>query len=79
MKKISGVIYGEAGVGVCFGKNAAYPGGAYFISLFLFSKSQHDETLDDDVAKIVLEEINSRLLIRVFLRNEGVKAWIRLI
>jgi uncharacterized protein YkwD len=59
-EKISGVIYGEAGVGIWFGKNAAYPGGAYFISLFLFPRSKYDETLDEDVAKMVLEEINGR-------------------
>jgi uncharacterized protein YkwD len=59
-KKISGVIYGEAGVGIWFGKNADYPGGAYFISMFLFPKSKYDETLDEDVAKMVLEEINNR-------------------
>jgi uncharacterized protein YkwD len=58
--KISGVIYGEAGVGIWFGKNAAYPGGAYFITLFLFPKSKYDEALDEDVAKMVLEEINDK-------------------
>jgi uncharacterized protein YkwD len=59
-EKISGVIYGEAGVGIWFAKNAAYPGGAYFITLFLFPRSKYDKTLDEDVAKMVLEEINSR-------------------
>lgn len=59
-EKISGVIYGEAGIGIWFGKNAAYPGGAYFITLFLFPRSEYDKTLDEDVSKIILEEINSR-------------------
>jgi len=59
-EKISGVIYGEAGIGIWFGKNPAYPGGAYFITLFLFPRSKYDKTLDEDVAKMVLEEINSR-------------------
>ena len=59
-EKISGVIYGEAGVGIWFGKNSAYPGGAYFISMFLFPKSIYDKTLDEDVAKMVLEELNNK-------------------
>jgi uncharacterized protein YkwD len=59
-EKVSGVIYVEAGLGIWFGKNTAYPGGAYFISLFLFPRSRYDETLDGDVAKMVLEEINKK-------------------
>ncbi len=59
-KKVLGAAYVEAGIGVWFGRNTAYPGGAYFITMFLFPESRYKGMANEDIAKIVFEEVNKK-------------------
>lgn len=52
--------YTEGGLGVWFGRNDGYPGGAYFITLIFFPSSKYMDMSNQDLVRIVVEEINRK-------------------
>ncbi|MDH4217483.1 MAG: CAP domain-containing protein [Candidatus Aminicenantes bacterium] len=52
--------YTEGGLGVWFGRNGAYPGGSYFITMIFFPRSQYTDMSNQDFVRILTEEINRK-------------------
>jgi len=59
-EKVGGHEFGDAGLGVWFGRSPDYPGGAYFLTLFIFPNTQFSSMRNQDLAEAVLVEINLR-------------------
>jgi uncharacterized protein YkwD len=59
-KELTNTTYGEAGVGVWFGRLKEYPGGTYVITLFLFPQSIYKNMNEKDLVKFALEAINTK-------------------
>ena len=51
--------YGEAGIGVHFSRNAEHPGGAYFITLFLFPRTMFRGLSPVELQEKLLSTVNS--------------------
>lgn len=58
IKDVTADIYERAAVGVWFGRTEDQPGGAYVITTILFTKDLHEDLSREDLANVVLEELN---------------------
>ena len=52
-------IFDRGAVGIWFDRSEGNPGGAYFITVLLFLKDRFLEMTEDDLRKVVLDEINN--------------------
>jgi len=52
--------YTEGGLGVWFGRNDGYPGGAYFITMIFYPRNKYMDMSNQDFVRIVAEEINRK-------------------
>ncbi len=57
-EEIISSIYETGGLGVWVARNKEYPGGAYFITLLLFPKNIYKNLSEEELRKIVLQEMN---------------------
>lgn len=58
LKEIKNASYEEGAVGVWFDRNKDYPGGAYFITLFLFPENKYKYANKNAAQDVVLKELN---------------------
>jgi hypothetical protein len=59
MDRIKSEDYDRAGLGLWFGRSADHPGGAYFVTLFLFFKNRYKDMDEDTIKDLVLKTINT--------------------